>query len=151
MRGGGMEQHVEEIFRKGLDALENGHIYLALSCFEQAACLARTPLNCSYLAFCLAKVRSQYPESICLCKEALRMDPDNAIHYLHLGRIHLMAGQRAKALGVLRRGLQCGDNGAILREITLIGERKNPVVSSLARNHPVNKYLGLLLKKLGMR
>ncbi len=49
-----MEQHVEEIFSKGLSALENGHIYLALSCFEQAATLDRTPLNCSYLALCLA-------------------------------------------------------------------------------------------------
>ncbi|NMC75537.1 MAG: tetratricopeptide repeat protein [Geobacteraceae bacterium] len=146
-----MEQHVEEIFHKGLAALENGHIYLALSCFEQAACLDRTPLHCSYLAFCLAKVRSQYPESISLCKEALRMDPDNSIHYLHLGRIHLMAGQRAKALGVFRRGLQCRDNESILREITLIGERKNPVLSNLPRHHPVNKYLGIVLKKLGMR
>jgi tetratricopeptide (TPR) repeat protein len=151
MRGEGMEQHVEEIFRKGLDALENGHIYLALSCFEQAASLDRTPLNCSYLAFCLAKVRSQFPESICLCKEALKMDPDNAVHYLHLGRIHLMAGQRKKALGVLRRGLQCEENSAILREITLIGERKNPVIPALGRSHPLNKYLGMLLKKLGMR
>ena len=41
MGGVGMEQHVEEIFRKGLDALDNGHIYLALSCFEQAASLDR--------------------------------------------------------------------------------------------------------------
>lgn len=151
MRGGGMEQHVEKIFRKGLDALENGHIYLALSCFEQAASLDRTPLHCSYLAFCLAKVRSQFSESICLCKEALKMDPDNAVHYLHLGRIHLMAGQRKKALGVLRRGLQCADNGTIFQEITLIGERRNPVIASLARNHPLNKYLGLLLTKLGVR
>jgi hypothetical protein len=62
-----------------------------------------------------------------------------------------MAGQRKKALGVLRRGLQCEDNNAILREITLIGERKNPVISNLDRNHPVNKYLGMLLKKLGVR
>ena len=35
-----MEQpHMEEIFTKGIDALENGHIYLALSCFEQATAM----------------------------------------------------------------------------------------------------------------
>jgi len=146
-----MEQHVEEIFSKGLSALENGHIYLALSCFEQAATLDRTPLNCSYLALCLAKVRSQFPESICLCREALKIDPGNALHYLHLGRIHLKAGHRQKALKILRQGLQCEDSEVILKEINLIGERKNPAIPVLARKHPFNKYIGMLMTRLGLR
>jgi tetratricopeptide (TPR) repeat protein len=143
--------HVEDLFAKGVNALENDHIYLALSCFEQAAYLDRTPLGCSYLAYCLAKVRAQYPDAISLCKEALEADPANPLHYLHLGRIYVMAGQRNKAMGILRQGLQCEDNSALLRELTVLGERKDPLFPSLPRSHPLNKYLGIALTKLGAR
>lgn len=147
-----MEQpQAEETFRKGIAALENGHIYLALACFEQAAAVERTPLHCSYLAYCLAKVRSQFSEAIELCREALEKDPDNAAHYLNLGRVYLMAGEKSKALDVLRQGLRCRENDAIFRELTLLGERKTPIFPSLGRKHPINRYLGLVLKKLGIR
>lgn len=147
-----MEQpQAEETFRKGLDALENGHIYLALACFEQAAAVERTPLHCSYLAYCLAKVRAHFPEAVDLCREALEKDPDNVVHYLNLGRIYLISGEKNKALEVLRQGLRCSDNEAVLRELTLLGERKNPLFPSLGRKHPLNRYLGLILKRLGIR
>jgi tetratricopeptide (TPR) repeat protein len=145
------ESHVEDLFAKGVHALENDHIYLALSCFEQAAYLERTPLKCSYLAYCLAKVRSQYPDAISLCKEALAEDPGNPLHYLHLGRIYVMAGQRNRALSILRQGLKCEDNSDLLRELTLLGERKTPVFRSLERNHPLNKFFGIALNRLGIR
>ncbi len=147
-----MEQpRTEEVFVKGIDALENGHIYLALACFEQAAAIERTPLHCSYLAYCLAKVRSLFPDAVALCREAIREDPGNALHYLHLGRVYLMSGDRSQALDVLREGLGCEGREAVLRELTLLGERKRPLFQSLARSHPVNRYLGILLKRLGVR
>jgi tetratricopeptide (TPR) repeat protein len=145
------ESHVDDIFAKGLHALQNDHIYLALSCFEQAAYLEKTPLCCSYLAYCLAKVRAQYPDAISLCRQALEEDPGNSLHYLHLGRIYAMAGQRTKAMTILRQGLQCEDNAALLRELTLLGERKEPVFRSLERSHLLNKFLGIALNKLGIR
>lgn len=145
------ESHVEDLFAKGVHALENNHIYLALSCFEQAACLERTPLSCSYLAYCLAKVRSQYPDAISLCKEALGAEPGNPLHYFHLGRIYVMAGQRNKALTILRQGLKCENNGELLRELNVLGERKYPVFRSLDRGHPLNKFFGIALNRLGFR
>lgn len=140
-----------EIFAKGLQALEDGHIYLALSCFEQATYLEQVPLYCSYLALCLAKVRGQYADAVTLCAEALAQEPDNAMIYLNFGRIYIMAGERRKAQDVLRRGLRCGDSEAILQELDLLGERKNPPFPSLARSHPFNKIIGLFLKKIGLR
>ncbi len=140
-----------DIFAKGLQALEDGHIYLALSCFEQVMYLERTPLHCSYLALCLAKVRGQYADAVALCAEALAKDPDSAVIYLNFGRIHIMAGERRKAQDVLRRGLHCGDSAAILRELDLLGERKNPPFPSLPRSHPLNKIIGKFLNKLGVR
>lgn len=147
-----MEQpRMEEVFVKGIDALENGHIYLALACFEQATALERTPLHCSYLAYCLAKVRSQFPDAVTLCREAIKNDPGNALHYLHLGRVYLMSGDRGMALDILREGLGCEGRETVLRELTLLGERKRPLFPSLARSHPLNRYLGMLLNKLGVR
>jgi tetratricopeptide (TPR) repeat protein len=150
--GGAMGQpEVGEVFNKGLLALDNGHIYLALSCFEQATYLAKTPLYCSYLALCLAKVRGHYAEAIMLCSEALRDDPDSAAVYLNFGRVYIMAGERRKAQDILRRGLRCEDSAAILKELDLLGERKHPPFPSLRRGHPLNKIIGKLLRKLGVR
>ncbi|MEA5115370.1 MAG: tetratricopeptide repeat protein [Geobacteraceae bacterium] len=143
--------HVEEIFDKGVHALENGHIYLALACFEEAASLDRSPLHCSYLALCLAKVRSQFAEAVALCREAVKKDPGNAVHYLHLGRVYIMAEQKKRALMVLRRGLRCENREMILHELVLIGDRKKPVLPKLDRGHPLNRYLGIILGRLGLR
>jgi tetratricopeptide (TPR) repeat protein len=141
----------EEFYEKGLHALSNGHVYLALVCFEQAANLEKSPMYCSHLAFCLAKARGQYREAISICAEVLKEEPANHVHYLNLGRIYLLSGEREKALQTLRDGLQYDKNGEILRELERLGMRKPPVFPSLKREHPLNKYCGILLKKLGYR
>lgn len=141
----------DEIYEKGLNALTNDHVYLALVCFEQATALEKTPLYCSHLAFCLAKVRGQHQEAIDLCKEALEKDPDNALHYLNLGRIYILSGQKEKALQTMREGLRFEYNQGIILELEKLGTRKNPVIPSLKREHPLNKFCGMLLKKLGCR
>lgn len=141
----------EEIYEKGLHALANGHVYLALVCFEQAITVKKTPLCSSYLAFCLAKARGQYQEAISLCTDAMENDQGNSIHYLNLGRIYMLAGKREKALETLRRGLQFGNNEEILNELERLGTRKPPLIPTLKRDHPLNKYCGILLKKLGYR
>lgn len=140
-----------EVYEKGLEALSNGHVYLALVCFEQAASLDNAPQYCSYLAFCLAKARGQYREAIALCSEALEKDPTNSTHYLNFGRIYVLAGQREKALETLRSGLQHQRNDEILRELEMLGMRGKPLFPKLRRGHPLNKYCGILLKKLGYK
>jgi tetratricopeptide (TPR) repeat protein len=141
----------EEFYEKGLNALSNGHVYLALVCFEQAANLEKSPMYCSHLAFCLAKARGQYGEAIDLCAEVMAEEPGNPLHYLNLGRIYLLAGEREKALRTLRNGLQYDKNSEILRELERLGMRKQPVFPGLKRENPLNKYCGILLKKLGFR
>jgi tetratricopeptide (TPR) repeat protein len=141
----------EEIYEKGLHALSNGHVYLALVCFEQAMNLEKSPIYASHLAFCLAKARGQFREAMALCTEALEKDPHNSIHYLNMGRIYLLAGKREKALQVLRQGMQYDHNNEIFQELEKMGTRRPPVISSLRREHPLNKYCGILLKKLGCR
>ena len=144
-------EQVEENFVKGVQALSNGHLYLALVCFEQAIQLERSPSCCSYLAFCQAKARGQFAEAIRLCEEALDRDPGNYVHYLNLGRVYILAGQRDKAINVLRQGLQFENADDIVRELVSLGTRKPPVIQSLNREHPLNKICGIMMKKLGYR
>lgn len=141
----------EEIFVKGLNAYSNGHEYLALVCFENAVDLEKAPLYCSYLAFCLAKVRGNYRKAIDLCGEAMEKETSNAVHYVNLGRIYELSNQREKALETLRKGLQYQRNNEVRRELERLGTRGKLVFPFLKRGNPLNKYGGLLLKRLGYR
>src|SRR5512136_2808671 len=102
MRSMSMEE-AEQLVAKGLEALANDHDYLALTCFEQAIRLEWTPLACSYLAFCIAKVRGNYHEAIILARKALDIEPENPVHYKNMGRIFLLAGDNEQGIELLRR------------------------------------------------
>jgi tetratricopeptide (TPR) repeat protein len=144
-------EEAAQALAKGLEALDREHVYLAMVCFEQAISLERTPLTCSRLAYCLAKVRERYPEAVALAREAISHEPENPAHYLYLGRIHMLAKERKEALEVLRQGLQHGKSPEIIRELEMLGSRKPAIFSWLSRRNPLNRYLGILLDRLGMR
>ena len=77
---------------KGVEALSNLDDRRALDCFERAIRLERTPQACSYLAYCLAKVRGDYREANLLAYEALSLDPENPLLYLNHGRVLALGG-----------------------------------------------------------
>lgn len=141
----------EQLVAKGVEALGRGHVYLALVCFEQAIRLERSAPACSGLAYCLAKGRGRYPEAVALGREAISLEPGNPLHYYHLGRVHILAGERHEAISVLRQGLQQEMSPEIIRELDGLGARKPPVFSKLPRSHPLNKFFGRLLSRLGLR
>ena len=144
-------ENAAQAVAKGLEALNRDHLYLAMVCFEQAIHLERTPLTCSCLAYCLAKVRERYPEAVALAREAISREPGNPIHYLYLGRIHILAKERKEAVEVLRQGLQHENSPEIIRELEALGARKPAIFKSLSRKNPLNRCLGILLDRLGMR
>ena len=141
----------EEIFNRGMEALASGKMIPALASFEKALELEDNPAFYSYLALCIAKERGQVRRAIKLCEEALQKDGENTAHYLNLGKILLQAGNRDEAIMVFRGGLKYGINPLIIDELNKLRTRKPPVISFLHRNNPINKYLGILFKKLGLR
>lgn len=145
------KKDADEYFKKGVEALENDRIYLARECFERANEFYRCPSNCSFLAICLAKARGQFKQAIELALEAIGHEPDNTLHYLHLGKIHLLAGDREKAIEIFREGLRRGNDADIVAALDELGTRKPPVFARLHRDHPLNKYMGKLLRKMGLR
>jgi tetratricopeptide (TPR) repeat protein len=145
------DRELNNLIRKGLAELERNNTMLALIHFEDAAKLDNSPLVRSHLAFCLAREHRQMQKAAALCNEALQEEPGNPVHYLNLGRIYLLAGQKNRAIQAWRRGLKFGHHPQIATELRNLGRRKPPVLKSLGREHPLNKQLGRLLQKFGLR
>ena len=141
----------EERFKKGVEALASGKMIPALASFEKALELEDNPAFYSYFALCIAKERGQVRRAIKLCEEALQKDGKNTAHYLNLGKILLHAGNRDDAVMVFRGGLKYGTDLLIIDELNKLAARKPPVLSFLNRNNPINKYLGIIFNKLGLR
>lgn len=140
-----------EFFAKGLDALHNDHFYLARVCFEHAVNEERTPSNCSHLALAIARSRGEFREAIALAEEAIAKEPASSVHYLNLGRVYVLAGLKREALDTFRKGANCERNPEIIRELDAFAPRSPALFPMLRRSHPLNKYFGLMLTRLGLR
>jgi thioredoxin-like negative regulator of GroEL len=144
-------KEAEELFSKGLQALEHDHLYLARTCFEQALELEKTPRICSFLALCRAKTQAEFGDAVRMAEDAVASSPEDPDLYLNLSKIYLLAGDKTSALAALRNGISHDKNGLIQARLEMHGTRKSPLFPSLKRNHPLNKYLGLLLSRLKLR
>lgn len=141
----------EKLFTKGVEAIKIGNMVSALVYFEKATQLDNNPTNRSYLAFCIARERGQFKKAISLCEEALKEEPENPIHYLNLGRVYILTGQKTEAMRILREGLTHEENREIVAELIGLGMRKPPLLPILKRHNLLNKYLGIVLTRLGLR
>ena len=141
----------EELLAKGLEALTHNHTHLAMTCLEQAACYERSSIVLSHLAYCLAVNGRDIGLAIDMANEALAQEPYNPVFCLNLGRIYLLANRRADAIRIFRQGLVYTKDRAIIDELDKLGTRKDPVFSGLHRDHFLNRYLGLLFNRLGLR
>ncbi|WP_442891754.1 tetratricopeptide repeat protein [Dissulfurispira sp.] len=98
-----------------------------------------------------SKGRGQIRKAISLCEDAIKGEPENPIHYLNLGKIYLHAGDKETAIHAFRAGLKYKINQQIIDELNKLQTRKPPVIPFLERNNPINKYLGIILSRLGLR
>lgn len=146
-----MSETFEALLRKGEKAFQNGDTLVALLQFEMAHAINPLPAIKTKLAFCLAKERHSYQQGMALCREALQSEPDNPDHYYQLSRIYLIAGQKQQALKFLRKGLKFKRHQPIIDQLNRLGARKEPVFSSLPREHLLNRGAGILFTKLGAR
>ena len=141
----------EKEFSLALTALKAEDALSALSLLERALKLEDRACWYSYLGYCIAKERGQQRKGLEFCHKSLEAEPGNPEHYLNLGRVHLLAGDRVEALRLLREGMTWGDHPGIRQLLESLGSRKPPVLPALSRNHPLNKYLGIILGRLGLR
>jgi len=141
----------EKEFALGMAALAAEDTLTALACLERALKLRDHPGWYSYLGYCIARERGQQRRGLELCLSALAMEPDNPVHLYNLGRVHLISGDKMEALRVLREGMAKGGSPELVRLLQTLGTRKPSLFPMLHRDNPLNKYLGLILSRLGLR
>ena len=112
---------------------------------------AESPEMLSLMGYSLAREAGQFQKGIELCHKAITMSPHNCEHYLHLGRIYLLAHKREQAIRAFHLGLKIRKDARILEEIRQLGSRKSPPFSSLPRGHVVNRVTGKILTTLKLR
>jgi tetratricopeptide (TPR) repeat protein len=142
-----------DLYLAGRSLLEKEQFQDAIIAFEMALeeC-PEEPLYMSYLGLALAKARRNGKRAIELCEKAARRHFYQADLLHNLGRVYLMSGQRGKAHVTFREGMGLGDDADRNFEgLEEMGVRIKPVFSFLDRKHPLNKYAGMTLKRLGMR
>lgn len=137
------------LVRQGLTALEHGNTLVALQNFEQAANFWPNAVVFSCLGYCIARERRDLDQGLHLCREAVRQEPANPLHYLNLGRVYLLARQKHLAVWAIQRGLEFGRHPALLGLAERMGRRRRPVFSRLGRKHFLNRSCGLLVSWLG--
>ncbi|HEY7746760.1 MAG TPA: hypothetical protein VIA07_10510 [Desulfuromonadales bacterium] len=109
------------------------------------------PASLSALGLSLAANKGDFLQGIALCKEAIRLAPENPVHYFHLGKVYLAGGKKHLALHAFRRGLKFGYHRGLVREIERLGFRRPPIFPFLGRKHPLNRFAGILFTRLGLQ
>jgi Flp pilus assembly protein TadD len=139
------------VIRRGLTALDDNDIRGARHMFEEAARHTPTPVALSCLGYCLARQERDLERAFGLCREALRQEPANPLHYLNLGRVYLLEGNKPLAARTFRKGLQFGRHQGLIDEIQNLGMRRPLFFPFLSRANPLNQYCGLVFSRLGLR
>lgn len=117
------------------------------------------PFLLSYYGCLEAVINKNLAYGIDTCKKALDMLNDRSpvskeiffpTFYLNLGRAYIVAGKKQDAIEAFQKGLSYDEeNKDLLWEARKLGMRKNPVIPYLKRTNPINKYIGMILHKLG--
>jgi len=150
MRPPAVEDGVLE-FERARRAIAMDNTVAGLSSLEKALSLRDDKGWYSYLGYCVAKERGQVSRGTELCMISLEHDPNNPEHYLNLGKIHLLSGNRLEALRILRDGMGRGGDAELIVILNEFGKRKSRIIPFLSRSNPLNKFLGLILRRIGLR
>ena len=149
-----LEEEPQKLFEKGLAMLKRGYPSDAVDFLEEAMRKGLKGSACySWLGLAYARSGRQIiSKAEELCLKAIKMDFYWPQYYLNLSEVYLIWGKKDKAIRALEAGLKIDkNNDAILNELHRMGIRRNPVIPSLSRTNPINKYLGKILFTLGLR
>jgi tetratricopeptide (TPR) repeat protein len=143
--------HAQKEFDQAGRELERGNLLAALSCLERALAIWDDPHWYSRLGYCIARERGHLTRAYELCRSAIEHEPRNPLHYLYLGKVHQIAANQCEALRAMRQGMSLGGTPELQQELERMGTRKAPVIPVLSRKNPLNKILGRVFARLGLR
>lgn len=141
-----MDTEAFQEFKTGLTFLRDNYATKALPHMRRAVELEKNnPYYMSYLGVVLARSEKKWGEAENLCDAAVRMKRNQAQLYLNLAEVYAAAGRREDAVEALQSGLKYARRDVRLTiAMNRLAERREPVLSFLARKHPLNRQLGML-------
>lgn len=147
------ENNPTKLFEKGMVLLRRGYPGDAMEYFEKMLSIGHKSSACySWLGIALARSRWDLEMAEELCRTAVKRDFYIPQFYVNLAEVYLLRGNKAKAIETLQAGLEVdSESRAIWRELEKLGSRSRPVIPFLSRNNPVNRYLGRLFSRMGIR
>ncbi|MBI5885459.1 MAG: tetratricopeptide repeat protein [Deltaproteobacteria bacterium] len=139
----------KEQFLLGQRYLKEEKMDQALKAFEKAYKEDREdPYYLSYFGMCKAIRSGEIGLGLELCTRAIKKEFFKAEFYLNLGKVYLAAGNKKGAIKVFLKGLKFDPNNEeINKHLIDIGFRRKPVIPVLTRTNPVNKFLGILIRR----
>ncbi|MDP2688540.1 MAG: tetratricopeptide repeat protein [Deltaproteobacteria bacterium] len=138
-----------EQFIAGKNFLREDNLDRALKAFEKAFKEDKeNPAYMSYYGLCKAVRGGEIGLGLELCTKAIKKEFFKAEYYLNLGRVYMAAGNKKGAIKVFLKGLKFEpQNEEINRRLVELGFRSKPVIPSLDRSNPLNKFLGILFRR----
>ena len=145
-----MSETGREQFVAGKNFLKEDNFDRALKAFEKAyKADGENPAYMSYFGMCKALRAGEIGLGLELCTRAIKKEFFRAEYYLNLGKVYNAAGNKKGAIKVYLKGLKLEpENEEINRRLLELGIRSKPVIKSLDRNNPVNKFLGIFFRKM---
>jgi Flp pilus assembly protein TadD len=140
----------EAFLNLGLEHLRRNHLTLAAETLHEGLRGSPNhPLLLSYYGLCLARLESNYPEALRLCRRATNLSPYDPTNLVNLAKVYRLIGDRGAAYRSLRTAwaLDRRHSGAQM-ELARMGMRRRPVLGWLPRDHRLNIFLGRIRWKI---
>lgn len=138
------------LYAQAMELFSRNHVREAMKRLEEA--LQLSPDNAAYLSqygLCVALERKDYDSALKICERAVRMDPENPVLGVNLGKVYKLQGENGTAHHLFIRAWEIDkSHPAPATELARMGVRRPPVISFLPRSHWLNKQLGIIRIKL---
>ncbi len=150
-----------EYLKEARDLLRKGKSEEAFGLLEEGLkVFPADPFLLSYYGSLYSQVARKPSEGVRICRDAIsKLEGRASVNreflypafYLNLGMAYQGANKKREAICAFKVGLKSDPtNRAIIAEMNKLGRRKKPVLHSLKRSNPLNKYLGLFLSRTGI-
>jgi len=102
----------------------------------------------SYLGLATAHAKRKFSDAEHLCRRAIEAEYHRPEHYYNLAEVFHLAGRKADAIKAYNQALSWNPNYEPAQDaLRKMGVRKQPLLGSLPRNHPLNIFLGKTLRR----
>jgi tetratricopeptide (TPR) repeat protein len=136
--------------RQSIEFTKKRSYQKALELLEQNDNYKTHAVSMSCYALCKAALEFDVKSMEKLCRKALRLERNNPIIYLCMGRIYLLSGDRGLAYKVFKYGLKYSrKNRELMNELSVFGLRRALLFPSHTREHFLNRTTGIFSIWLG--